>query len=77
MAAKPKPNDDEQADEEQPVLSPIAEIPWHKQPPLRSTLPDYVAVRIDGLTHLVAPGAAEAFKARYASQPHHDEGFEV
>lgn len=62
-----------------PVESQPADLPpvTHKQPPLRSTVPGYVAVRISGLTYLVAPGAVEAFKANHGRQTHHDEGFEA
>jgi len=72
---KAKPID---ADDKQPVLSgAITEIPRHKQPPLQSTVPGYAAIRISGLTYLVATGAVEAFKANHGRQPHDDEGFDA
>ncbi len=76
-AAKRLPNgaDVEPADDET-VLSPIAEIPWHNQPPLLSTAAGYQAIRLDGVTFLVRPDLVEAFKAKYASRPHDDVGFE-
>jgi hypothetical protein len=36
----------------------------HQPPPLRSTEADRTAVRIDGLTYLLAPGAVKGFLAR-------------
>jgi hypothetical protein len=42
-----------------------------------STVPDRVCVRIDGISYLIPVAQVEAFRAKYAGRPHHDEGFEV
>lgn len=73
MAVKRKPTDDD----EEPISSRQRDIPQpHIQPPLSSTLPDRVALRIHGITYLVAPGAVEGFKAKHVRPEHHDEGFD-
>ncbi len=42
-----------------------------------SSDPERVVVRIQGISYsLPSATAAEAFRAKYAGRPHHDEGFE-
>jgi hypothetical protein len=44
--------------------------PAHQQPLLRSSMPDRVAVRLNGITYLLAPGAVKGFLARNTPEDH-------